>query len=231
VYYFHTDQIGTPLEMTDAEGQIVWQAKYRAWGAVDAMVVNQVEQNLRFQGQYFDDETGLHYNTFRYYDPDVGRFTTQDSIGLLGGENLYQYAPSPVGWVDPLGLTGVDGSGRPLSSSQYSVWSRREMPAEIHGAGRNVHFRYANEALYNKTISYPELSAMMPREVVEHVQPGPRGGFSDRSPPNHSWHHNAQSPKDLELMHRAQHRAPGSVQTSLHPNQKVGFKELQNPPC
>ncbi|WP_420708465.1 RHS repeat-associated core domain-containing protein [Pseudomonas sp. LY10J] len=104
VYYFHTDQIGTPLEMTNAEGQIVWQAKYRAWGAIDAMVVNEVEQNLRFQGQYFDDETGLHYNTFRYYDPEVGRFTTQDPIGLLGGENLYQYAPSPVGWVDPLGL-------------------------------------------------------------------------------------------------------------------------------
>ena len=103
MYYFHTDQIGTPLEMTDAEGQIVWQAKYRAWGAIDAMVVNEVEQNLRFQGQYFDDETGLHYNTFRYYDPEVGRFTTQDPIGLLGGENLYQYAPSPVGWVDPWG--------------------------------------------------------------------------------------------------------------------------------
>ncbi|WP_346397082.1 RHS repeat domain-containing protein, partial [Pseudomonas syringae] len=66
VYYFHTDQIGTPLEMTDAEGQIVWQAKYRAWGAVEKLVVNEVEQNLRFQGQYFDVETGLHYNTFRY---------------------------------------------------------------------------------------------------------------------------------------------------------------------
>ena len=89
--------------MTDAEGQIVWQAKYRAWGAIDAMVVNEVEQNLRFQGQYFDDETGLHYNTFRYYDPEVGRFTTQDPIGLDGGINLYQYAPNPINWIDPWG--------------------------------------------------------------------------------------------------------------------------------
>ncbi|WP_183132532.1 RHS repeat domain-containing protein, partial [Pseudomonas savastanoi] len=97
---FHTDQIGTPLEMTDAEGQIVWQAKYRAWGAVEKLVVNEVEQNLRFQGQYFDVETGLHYNTFRYYDPEIGRFITQDPIGLLGGFNLYQYAPNPVGWLD-----------------------------------------------------------------------------------------------------------------------------------
>ncbi|WP_259469669.1 RHS repeat-associated core domain-containing protein, partial [Pseudomonas savastanoi] len=99
----HTDQIGTPLEMTDAEGQIVWQAKYRAWGAVEKLVVNEVEQNLRFQGQYFDVETGLHYNTFRYYDPEIGRFITQDPIGLDGGDNLYKYVPNPTAWVDPWG--------------------------------------------------------------------------------------------------------------------------------
>ncbi|RMP40921.1 hypothetical protein ALQ24_200021 [Pseudomonas syringae pv. antirrhini] len=109
VYYYHTDQIGTPLEMTDAEGQIVWQAKYRAWGAVEKLVVNEVEQNLRFQGQYFDVETGLHYNTFRYYDPEIGRFTTQDPIGLAGGFNLYQYAPNSQAWLDPLGLTSCNG--------------------------------------------------------------------------------------------------------------------------
>ncbi|MEY1391250.1 RHS repeat-associated core domain-containing protein, partial [Providencia stuartii] len=62
-------------------------------------------QNLRFQGQYFDKETGLHYNTFRYYAPDLGRFTQQDPIGLAGGLNLYQYAPNPLTWIDPLGLT------------------------------------------------------------------------------------------------------------------------------
>ncbi|GKQ48975.1 hypothetical protein PSTH2693_27485 [Pseudomonas syringae pv. theae] len=173
VYYYHTDQIGTPLEMTDAEGQIVWQAKYRAWGAIEKLVVNEVEQNLRFQGQYFDVETGLHYNTFRYYDPEIGRFTTQDPIGLLGGFNLYQYAPSPIGWIDPLGWTGLDASGRPLSSSQYSVWSSVEMPTEIHGAGRGTHFKYANEELYNRTLKNPELKSALPPEVVEHVQPGP----------------------------------------------------------
>ncbi|CAM3555939.1 RHS repeat-associated core domain-containing protein [Pseudomonas floridensis] len=105
LYYFHTDQIGTPLEMTDIDGQIVWQATYKAWGSLEALTVNEVEQNLRFQGQYFDEETGLHYNTFRYYDPEVGRFITQDPIGLDGGFNLYQYAPSAIGWIDPQGLT------------------------------------------------------------------------------------------------------------------------------
>ena len=62
-------------------------------------------QPLRFQGQYYDAETGLHYNRFRYYDPDIGRFTSQDPIGLLGGDNLYAYAPNPMAWVDPLGLS------------------------------------------------------------------------------------------------------------------------------
>jgi RHS repeat-associated protein len=103
LYYFHTDQIGTPLEMTDVDGQIVWQATYKAWGEVETLTASEFEQNLRFQGQYFDDETGLHYNTFRYYDPQVGRFITQDPIGLSGGKNLYGYAPNANGWVDPLG--------------------------------------------------------------------------------------------------------------------------------
>ena len=59
---------------------------------------------IRFQGQYFDDETGLHYNPYRYYDPDSARYITADPIGLLGGMNAYQYAPNPTGWIDPLGL-------------------------------------------------------------------------------------------------------------------------------
>ena len=61
------------------------------------------EQNLRFQGQYLDRDTGLHYNTFRYYDPDIGRFISPDPIGLNGGINLSSYAPNPVSWIDPWG--------------------------------------------------------------------------------------------------------------------------------
>ena len=104
VYYFHTDQIGTPVELTDADGEIVWQANYRAWGEVENLIVDQVEQALRFQGQYCDSETGLHYNTFRYYDPGAGRFVTQDPLGLKGGDNLFEYAANPVEFIDPLGL-------------------------------------------------------------------------------------------------------------------------------
>ena len=111
VYYFHTDQIGTPLELTDSNGKIVWQATYRSWGSVEQLLVSEVEQNIRFQGQYFDCESGLHYNTFRCYDPEVGRFATQDPIGLTGGIHLYQYALNPSAYVDPLGLSFGSGKG------------------------------------------------------------------------------------------------------------------------
>ncbi|MCA8341231.1 RHS domain-containing protein [Burkholderia cepacia] len=132
VYYFHNDVSGLPEELTDAGGDLVWQARYKVWGnAVQEEWVARKPlqstpswgemlagpstsagmprpQNLRFQGQYLDRETGLHYNTFRYYDPDVGRFINQDPIGLMGGPNLYRYAPNPVSWIDPWGLTGDD---------------------------------------------------------------------------------------------------------------------------
>jgi RHS repeat-associated protein len=64
-----------------------------------------IEQPFRFQGQQFDEETGLHYNRFRYYDPVIGRFVSQDPIGLAGGFNTFAYAPNPMGWVDVLGLS------------------------------------------------------------------------------------------------------------------------------
>jgi RHS repeat-associated protein len=110
LYYFHTDQIGTPLEVTAEDGRLMWAGEYGAWGKVERQVLDapvelvDFTQNLRFAGQYADDGTGLYYNTFRYYDPDIGRFATQDPIGLDGGINLYQYAPNPVRWIDPLGL-------------------------------------------------------------------------------------------------------------------------------
>uniref|UniRef100_UPI001FCE5B78 RHS repeat-associated core domain-containing protein n=2 Tax=Escherichia coli TaxID=562 RepID=UPI001FCE5B78 len=107
ILYFHTDVNGAPEEMTDSDGKIVWETGYQVWGnTIQEKDHGGVEQNLRYQGQYLDRETGLHYNLHRYYDPDVGRFMVTDPIGLAGGINLYQYAPNPMGWIDPLGLSG-----------------------------------------------------------------------------------------------------------------------------
>ena len=93
---------------------------------------NPLVQNLRFQGQYFDLETGLHYNRFRYYDPDCGRFVSQDPIGLAGGINNYQYAPNPVGWIDPLGLAGMpkDAQRRVLKDQGPKDITRIDRPEE-----------------------------------------------------------------------------------------------------
>ena len=101
--YFHLDHLGTPIEMVDRAGKTVWEATYKAWGEVE-MVSGSLKQPFRFQGQYFDEESGLHYNRFRYYDPSSGRFVSQDPIGLLGGGNLYGYVDNPNQWVDVFGL-------------------------------------------------------------------------------------------------------------------------------
>ncbi|EPW8574856.1 RHS repeat-associated core domain-containing protein, partial [Morganella morganii] len=107
ISYYHIALNGLPEELTDSQGRIIWHGDYSLWGKLKReqhpVAGFRGQQNLRFQGQYFDRETGLHYNTFRYYAPDTGRFTQQDPIGLMGGLNLYQYAPNPVGWVDPWG--------------------------------------------------------------------------------------------------------------------------------
>ena len=84
---------------------MVWAVSFKAYGSLAVAHANEEENHLRFQGQYFDEESGLHYNRFRYYDPQSGRFVNQDPVGLLGGVNNYQYAPNPVGWIDPLGFS------------------------------------------------------------------------------------------------------------------------------
>ncbi|MCX2843207.1 RHS domain-containing protein [Microbulbifer thermotolerans] len=105
LYHYHLDHLGTPDTLTDSQGEIAWSVSYIAYGNLAIKHCNRIEQPIRFQGQYYDEETGLHYNRFRYYDPEVGAFTQQDPIGLLGGVNNYRYVPNPVGWVDPYGLT------------------------------------------------------------------------------------------------------------------------------
>ncbi|MEM5343164.1 RHS repeat-associated core domain-containing protein [Paraburkholderia azotifigens] len=106
VCYYHTDPAGTARQVTDSKGHVVWGGACTAWGKVRANLADAANfvQPLRLPGQYQDDESGLHYNTFRYYDPHAGRFVSQDPIGLNGGLNLYQYAPNPINWIDPWGL-------------------------------------------------------------------------------------------------------------------------------
>ena len=110
--YFHCDQIGIPREMTDKDGNLLWFGNYTGWGRLkeETKVTDSAYQPFRLQNQYADRETGLHYNFFRYYEPDAGRFVNQDPIGLEGGSNLYRFAPNTVSWTDPFGLFGFAGT-------------------------------------------------------------------------------------------------------------------------
>ncbi len=108
-YWFLNDHLGTPQVLVNAAGLIVWEAGYMPFGEA-RIVTATIENNLRFPGQYFDAETGLHYNFHRYYNPATGRYITADPIGLAGGINLYAYVNgNPVNWVDPRGLDFSEG--------------------------------------------------------------------------------------------------------------------------
>ncbi|MBH2984267.1 RHS domain-containing protein [Serratia marcescens] len=116
IYWYHTDLNSAPLEVTDAAGNLCWS------------------------GQYQDDESGLHYNLFRYYEPEVGRFTTQDPIGLEGGLNLYQYAPNPLMWVDPFGLTCSHSAKNPKQAHAAikDKWGHDMTPKEMKELHKTV---------------------------------------------------------------------------------------------
>lgn len=110
VYYIHPDHLDTPRRLTDDQNRVVWKWDSDPFGSYlpdedpdgDG---TRVTLNLRFPGQYFDRETNLHYNYFRDYDPQVGRYAKSDPIGLVGGLNTYLYvAANPLRFIDSLGL-------------------------------------------------------------------------------------------------------------------------------
>nr|WP_315418614.1 RHS repeat-associated core domain-containing protein [uncultured Pseudomonas sp.] len=146
-YHYQLDHLGTPQELTAPDGEIVWSAHYRAYGEISRLDVGKVDNPLRFQGQYFDQESGLHYNRHRYYNPDVGRYLTPDPVELAGGINTYQYVPNPTGWIDPLGLTCISGTC-PGQRDKASAKKHEQKPPEASDSIRSSTYEQAaNKAL------------------------------------------------------------------------------------
>ncbi|WP_193389369.1 RHS repeat-associated core domain-containing protein, partial [Neisseria elongata] len=200
--YFHNDQIGIPKEMTDIHGNLLWYGEYTAWGRLkkDERVYRNAHQPFRLQNQYFDEETGLHYNLFRYYDPRCGRFVNQDPIGLAGGEHLYTFAPNAMGWVDWLGWANRSNNGK------YNSFFTFHLSPNCYFSSDSVQFRRANKALIAEMKRNPKFKNKL---VSAHPQildwlDNPKA--LGRSPSGFTWHHHEKTGV-LKLVDFADHQA------------------------
>ena len=119
-YWYQNDHLGTPQQIIAENGAVVWRAEYDSFGRAEVLLET-VENNLRFPGQYFDSESGFYYNWHRYYDPGTGLYVTPDPIGLAGGINLYALCGGdPVNEIDPFGLIDYgDGLSYFEGAEQY----------------------------------------------------------------------------------------------------------------
>ncbi len=128
-YYYHNDHLGTPQKITSVSGAVVWSAKYSSFGEA-SVEVGTVVNNLRFPGQYWDSETGIHYNWNRYYLNIIGKYLRMDPIGLESGNiNFYNYAAgNPINQFDPTGLctlvTKIPINFDYQSKEKWNSWSR-----------------------------------------------------------------------------------------------------------
>lgn len=102
-----TDLVGTPTELADESGDIAWRSRTTLWGTTTWSRNSTAYTPLRFPGQYFDPETGLHYNYFRHYDPETARYLTPDPLGLAPAPNPATYVNNPHTSADPLGLAPI----------------------------------------------------------------------------------------------------------------------------
>ncbi|SDO88891.1 RHS repeat-associated core domain-containing protein [Pseudomonas reinekei] len=161
-FYYHLDHLGTPQELTDYSGEIVWSARYTGYGKVSQITHGggeQLEQPLRFQGQYFDAESGLHYNRHRYYHPDTGRYLTPDPVKLAGGLNAYRYTPNPTGWVDPLGLSGNCPGGDGCKSPSMEDQEPSKKTVAIEGEPQIPSAGYHKEVFADKPVKPQEATS------------------------------------------------------------------------
>lgn len=166
VFYTHCDHLGTPLEMRGEDGKLAWRGDFGAFGQKFstesthlnyAMDSHEPTQNLRFQGQYFDTETGLHYNRHRYYDPQAGRYLSKDPIGLLGGTHKMNYPLNPTGFVDALGLQATGGKNEMLETAnrvRVDGWGVRAGGAslKIGNASAQVPGKKASGSLFEAKV-------------------------------------------------------------------------------
>ncbi|GAA0477111.1 RHS repeat-associated core domain-containing protein [Streptomyces olivaceiscleroticus] len=115
-----TDLIGTPTELVDTEGNLAWHVRTTLWGTTTWPATSTAYTPLRFPGQYYDPETGLHYNHHRYYDPATARYLAPDPLGLAPAPNPVAYVHNPHTWTDPVGLAPCEIFYRVMSKKEFN---------------------------------------------------------------------------------------------------------------
>jgi RHS repeat-associated protein len=181
--YILTDQRGCPERILDDRGAIIWQAKVDPYGSAHVEIGADLHQPLRFPGHWYDSETRLHYNRFRYYDPDLGRYLESDPLGLGGGRNVYAYTSNPLVKVDVLGLNcesyiyireNPDGSRSilevaPIPAALTGVPHQVRMTEHYHGPGSRTIIlggRETSPGVWRGGIVVEEVSRRLPDGTI-----------------------------------------------------------------
>lgn len=157
-YSILTDHLGTPTEAYDSEGNEVWSRVLDMNGNVIEETGNKGMVLFLFQGQYYDWETGLTYNRFRYYSPQMGMYVSQDPIGLAGGIlNLYGYVDDTNAWIDILGLAPKSYSTTPHGNSKKSNKTQHGYVIYNHRTSQIMEYGISGQAL-SSTGKSPRIS-------------------------------------------------------------------------
>ncbi|EJF7618577.1 RHS repeat protein, partial [Escherichia coli] len=170
IHLYHCDHRGLPLALISTEGATEWRGEYDEWGnQLNEENPHHLFQPYRLPGQQYDDESGLCYNRYRYYEPLQGRYITQDPIGLNGGWNLYKYPLNPINYADPLGLA-VDINHFPVNEDirNYAekVWINPNIiTIGTHGDPQSVYDENYNKidvkTLANEVRNHPKFKPGM----------------------------------------------------------------------
>ncbi|ECJ6058973.1 RHS element protein, partial [Salmonella enterica] len=144
IHLYHCDQRGLPLALITPDNTVAWRGEYDEWGNLSGEEnPAHLEQLIRLPGQQYDEESGLYYNRYRYYNPGQGRYITQDPIGLKGGWNSYTYPLNPVADIDPLGLIawmvipGICAAGG-CEAILVALGLSASVATQVDNAGRTV---------------------------------------------------------------------------------------------
>jgi len=182
-HYFIDDSLGTPVELMDSNGIVVWKATYDPFGAATVNDDadgdgNRLTVNLRFPGQYFDAESGLHYNYLRDYDPATGRYIQSDPIGLAGGINTYAYVGgNPISFFDPSGLCpcGTPAGVISAARSDNRDWSTNADRTDVNagfGEGTYKCNLYADTQYEKVGYNLPNIGGSAISRILGRYPPG-----------------------------------------------------------